>query len=74
MAALLKLYGKGQKRIMTSIFNPSCFKVNANAVNLLSSPTKRFTYPENMVRDVRKEHREPATVAAATMNQPLGNP
>ena len=43
IAALLKLYGNGQRRIMHRILMPSCFRVKASASNRLSFPTRRST-------------------------------
>ena len=74
IAALLNEYGSGQKRIMQRILSPSCFSVNANASNRLSSPTRRCTYFERTVREARNEQRDPTTVADPTMNHPFGKP
>jgi len=74
IAALLNEYGNGQNRIMHKIFSPSCFNVKARASNRLSSPTRRWTYFERMVREARNEKSEPTTVAVETMNQPFGKP
>lgn len=43
MAALLKLYGRGQSLIMHRILMPSCLSVSASASNRLSLPTRRST-------------------------------
>lgn len=69
IAPLDSEYGKGQSRIMMSSFTPSCFNTEEKAWNRLSLATSRCTKPEKIVRDVMKEHVDPATVAVAMISQ-----
>ena len=71
IAPLEREYGSGHRRIMTSNFNPSCFKVSASAANRLSVSTSRWAKPDRRLRDTTNEQKEPTTVAEATTNQLL---
>lgn len=67
-------YGSGHNRIMISSLSPSRWRTDEKASNRLSFATSRCTNPEKIVRDVKKEHVDPATVAVAMMSQPSGSP
>lgn len=58
-------YGKGQRRIMHSNFNPSYFSVKARAANLLSCSMRRLTNLDKTVRETTKETVEPSIVPDA---------
>ncbi len=59
---------------MTRILRPSCFNTRANAAKRLSSPTSLWTYFAKKVLHAMNEANDPATLASAATNQPLGNP
>lgn len=69
MAPLEMEYGSGQSRIMINNFRPSRLSTDEKASNRLSLATSRCTKPEKIVREVKKEHVDPATVAVAMMSQ-----
>ncbi|KAI6875864.1 hypothetical protein KC323_g73 [Hortaea werneckii] len=71
IAPFEKLYGKGQSRIITSSFNPSCFKTKLKAANRLFCSAIRETYPFSSVLLTIKLHVEPTIVAEARMNHPF---
>lgn len=62
-------YGNGHNLIIHRSLRPSRFRTKVSAANLVSCSTSRWTYLERMVRETMKEHRDPKTVADATMNQ-----
>lgn len=69
IAPLEMEYGRGQSRIMMSSLTPSRFNTEEKASKRLSWATSRCTYPEKIVREVMKEHVDPATVAVAMISQ-----
>jgi len=54
---------------MQSNLRPSCFSVRDNAANRLSFAISRWTNFERMVLETMNEHKDPITVAEATINQ-----
>lgn len=69
IAPFVSEYGNGQSRIIINNFRPSCLSTDEKASKRLSFATSRCTNPEKIVRDVKKEHVDPATVAVAIMSQ-----
>lgn len=62
-------YGSGHSRIMISNLTPSCFNTEEKASKRLSWATSRCTNPEKIVREVMKEHVDPATAAVDMISQ-----
>lgn len=71
---MLKLYGSGHNRIITNTTIPSRRNTCPSAINLLSSPTNRRTYPANTPRLVKNAAVLPTTVALAAIGHPSGKP
>lgn len=56
-------YGNGHSRIIISNFRPSRLSTEEKASKRLSLATNLCTKPEKIVREVKNEHVDPATVA-----------
>src|SRR5271170_6491245 len=74
IAPLVREYGRGQSRIIQRSLRPSCFRVEASAINRLSLAAMRSTYRRRIVLETRKEQNEPATVAVAKISHPSQTP